>query len=340
MAAAMEVFRCMLFVAMILSLSTNVRADSSFLRWNSRDLMNVPGDFKPDFSKPVPCDTVFQCKQKTEFGEKTPACEICLDRLYESGSDHYGSAEFTEKSPYIKVKNSPSGPEDSEDSKPESDASGPAATDKEDGGSGASGSSGASGPDCDSKIIDEDVFVLPCCKPKKDEGGSFVFHRSNEGNLPCCGGGPACCRWCPEFLCDELEHSNEQIPTLWWHVCENYDTEYTVKTRLRSEIRELSKPPDNRKVYVPPLKPSPLKKIGGGAALTPAGLGVGVAKLVAPGATNSILSAANDAENAIAAGAAEASNAAAVAENAVSDVRNAAGAAESAVNDVANVFRI
>jgi hypothetical protein len=41
--------------------------------------------------------------------------------------------------------------------------------------------------------------------------------------MNCCGGGPACCRWCPDQLCEYLEMSNEKLEPLWWAVCSNTD---------------------------------------------------------------------------------------------------------------------
>merc|ERR1711871_369371 len=41
--------------------------------------------------------------------------------------------------------------------------------------------------------------------------------------ITCCGGGPSCCRWCPEQLCEKLEISDEVLEPLWWHVCSNTD---------------------------------------------------------------------------------------------------------------------
>jgi hypothetical protein len=45
---------------------------------------------------------------------------------------------------------------------------------------------------------------------------------STPTSAVCCGGGYACCRWCPT-ICDDLERSMEILPKLWWSVCHNFD---------------------------------------------------------------------------------------------------------------------
>ena len=45
---------------------------------------------------------------------------------------------------------------------------------------------------------------------------------STPASAVCCGGGYACCRWCPN-ICDDLERSMEILPKLWWSVCHNFD---------------------------------------------------------------------------------------------------------------------
>lgn len=43
--------------------------------------------------------------------------------------------------------------------------------------------------------------------------------------MNCCGGGPACCRWCPEQICEALEISDEKLEPLWWALCADQDTD-------------------------------------------------------------------------------------------------------------------
>ena len=49
--------------------------------------------------------------------------------------------------------------------------------------------------------------------------------------MNCCGGGSACCRWCPEQLCESLEMSSEKLEPLWWAVCSDTDVSGNPSTR-------------------------------------------------------------------------------------------------------------
>ena len=93
-------------------------------------------------------------------------------------------------------------------------------------------------PDCPGNIqIQDDAFDVPCCQPIKVDGivkiidpkspadlATMSPFLADNPDLPCCGGGPSCCRWCPETLCDSLEKASESLPKLWWHVCSGEDT--------------------------------------------------------------------------------------------------------------------
>jgi hypothetical protein len=270
--------------------------------WDSRNMMRdrMQSGYKPDFSLPVPCDTHFECKRRTEFGDIKPKCQICIEQLYLEGSRYYGASEFTEESP---VDPTP-GIDPSDEKKEDGDKNNAAPTDTE--GEGPTGekpaegvdkaSSGSSGPASEEcHRPEDDVFVLPCCKPEST-GSAVVLREKMAGDLPCCGGGPACCRWCPEYLCDGLENAKEMIPALWWHVCSGSDTEVTTKTRMSSDILDEGKP---KKPDPPPrLLRANADKITG-LPSSPAEAGLAVANAVAPGATDSILGAAAQADNAL-----------------------------------------
>ena len=196
-----------------------------------------------DKNKPISCDTQFSCKRKIvnhvtnmDVSEEARSmnnfkCIVCTDYLYTEGFTLYGQGKDTEKSAfgdhnavrrqvvqrwdykygYVKrVK-------DNAPRKKPKPSNCPA-----------------------SMKIADDSFELPCCQPVKDNGGILKIVDptkkkdmeqpwikkllDNDSDLACCGGGPACCRWCPETLCDSLEKSSEALPKLWWHVCSGEDT--------------------------------------------------------------------------------------------------------------------
>jgi len=231
--------------------------------------------YKPDFSLPVPCDTHFECKRRTEFGDIKPKCQICIEQLYLEGSRYYGASEFTEQSPVDPTPGiDPTDENEEDDDKDntapnESESDGPAGekpakgVDKANVPKGSSGSTGPASEECHKP--EDDVFILPCCKPEST-GSAVVLREKMAGSLPCCGGGPACCRWCPEYLCDELEHAKEIIPALWWHVCSGSDIEVTTKTRMASEILDQGKP---KKPDPPPQTPASKHRQDCRAAIEP-----------------------------------------------------------------------
>ena len=57
---------------------------------------------------------------------------------------------------------------------------------------------------------------------------------STPKSAVCCGGGYACCRWCPT-ICDDLERSMEILPKLWWSVCHNFDEFQTAMAMTKIE---------------------------------------------------------------------------------------------------------
>jgi hypothetical protein len=64
-------------------------------------------------------------------------------------------------------------------------------------------------------------------------GSPFIKWNSENTflGMNCCGGGPACCRWCPEQLCESLEMSSEKLEPLWWAVCSETDVSGNPSTR-------------------------------------------------------------------------------------------------------------
>lgn len=225
--------------------------------WSSRDLVpetrsDVADDtetLKKLVEHPVPCDTKFECKRRTYFGKKKMKCQICPSQLYVVSSKFYEADKDTEKSPYASKDNFPG--EDDGASGP-SGGTGPAAssssnsnstTTKASGPSGSAGSNPGEKSKCQKK--EDDTFVLPCCVPETNEDNTLVIVPPNtepSGDLQCCGGGPACCRWCSEYLCDSLEQSNEVLPRLWWHVCNDKDVDETTRKRFQNDINDKKRP--------------------------------------------------------------------------------------------------
>ena len=227
--------------------------------WSSRDLMpetrNKVADNEETLQKlvehPVPCDTKFECKRRTYFGKKKMKCQICPSQLYIVSSKFYEADKDTEKSPYASKDNFPG---DDDGASGPSGGTGPAASSTSNVTSAKpSGPSGGTGSDTSSKCQkkEDDTFILPCCVPETNEDNSLVIVPPNtvpSGGLQCCGGGPACCRWCSEYLCDSLEQSNEVLPGLWWHVCNDKDIEETTSKRFQNDINDKKRPPSLQKL--------------------------------------------------------------------------------------------
>jgi hypothetical protein len=188
------------------------------------------------------CDTKFKCKAafaaSAKPGAEKMTCTVCTDQLYTGGFGAYGAADSTEKSVF----------------EPNSGLNSPMNTiySKFDYVNGYVNRLGRTDPgiadaeDPNKGCFDkaDDDFKLPCCRPLKGPSGELIVvdpskivenptstpaleiapFLSKNTDLACCGGGPACCRWCPELLCDSLEKLPENLPKLWHHVCANEDT--------------------------------------------------------------------------------------------------------------------
>ena len=104
-------------------------------------------------------------------------------------------------------------------------------------------------PECGLASEDSD-FKMPCCYPCASDttagvmienkevepvgesrvrarggrrGAHAVRARAGKNSAkPCCGTAPACCRWCPDTVCEELEKEARGLPELWWGLCLNY----------------------------------------------------------------------------------------------------------------------
>jgi hypothetical protein len=186
----------------------------------------------PDGKDRIPCDTLYNCKRDVMLHLEKPKntlnnfqCAICRDHLYTETFNLYGQDEKTEKSPFgrnnavrrqvISRSDYKYGYVLNRDTREMPKQ-----------------------PDCPGDIkIQDDSFDVPCCQPVKVDGivkiidpkspadlATMSPFLADNPDLPCCGGGPSCCRWCPETLCDSLEKASESLPKLWWHVCSGEDT--------------------------------------------------------------------------------------------------------------------
>lgn len=201
-------------------------------RWTSKVKFTPDGKLDIGEEGRIPCDTLYNCKrniiqhlEKEENTIRNFKCAICKDYLYTENFNLYGEDEKTEKSVFGRnnaVRRQIVGRLDykygfiknrEKRKKPPN-------------------------PNCPGNVkIVEDKFQLPCCQPLKSRDGvvkiidpeskkdleSISTDLSENEDLPCCGGGPSCCRWCPETLCDSLEKASEALPKLWWHVCSGED---------------------------------------------------------------------------------------------------------------------
>jgi hypothetical protein len=197
--------------------------------WRSRVKSSQDADGNKVYS--VSCDTKFKCKAKfveeaNKGNSEKEQCAICTDQLYTEGFASYGADKGTEKSAFGRY-NAPMehvvGRWDYEygfvNRLNRKDPGPPKDADK-----------------CLDKV--DDSFELPCCRPYRYPSGSLVVVDPKDAvsvakigpitgfdkEVKCCGGGPACCRWCPEKLCDSLEKVPENLPKLWFHVCSGEDT--------------------------------------------------------------------------------------------------------------------
>jgi hypothetical protein len=201
-------------------------------KWTSKVQFDLSGDEPKlkfsDGKDRLPCDTLYNCKRdiiqhlsKEKNTLRNFKCAICRDYLYTENYNLYGEDEKTEKSPFGRdnaVKRQTISRLDYKYGyvRNRDDRKKP------------------SPPDCPANVeISDDKFVLPCCQPLKQNGIIKIIDPNNANDLksvenenedlPCCGGGPSCCRWCPETLCDSLEKANEVLSKLWWHVCSGSD---------------------------------------------------------------------------------------------------------------------
>jgi hypothetical protein len=252
---------------------TNISATNIQKKWSSQDLMpemvndvvgNDPSKLAELVKYPIPCDTQFECKRRTQFGKRKMKCQICPNQMYITSSKYYEADKDTEKSPYAEKDKMPG--EESDESggasggngndKDTNNSTGPASASGESSSSASSSSFASSSgvantqkkKNCQKK--EDDQFILPCCVPETNDDNSLKIVPPNTaptGTLQCCGGGPACCRWCSEYVCDNLETSNEMLPQLWWHVCNDKDIDETTSKRFHQEIADQAKP-NNQKL--------------------------------------------------------------------------------------------
>jgi hypothetical protein len=268
---------CLVLLAFIIAILLNTvtcnGVNTRHQKWSSQDLMpglinDVVGDdptkLKELVKYPIPCDTKYECKRRTQFGKKKMKCQICPNQLYIVSSKYYEADKDTEKSPYAEKDKMPGEESDdsntrgSDDENEESGGTGPASSSSStaklsssstaaSASSGGSGGTASAAPKCQKK--EDDQFILPCCIPETNDDGTLKIVPPNttpEGELQCCGGGSACCRWCSEYVCDDLEKSNEILPQLWWHVCNDKDVDETTSKRFHQDIADRAKPSDQK----------------------------------------------------------------------------------------------
>ena len=153
----------------------------------------------------VSCDTKFKCKAKfiadaQKKSSEREQCVVCTDQLYTEGFASYGADKDTEKSVFGRY-NSPM-------------ETVVGRWDFEMGYVNRLNRKDPPAPKDAAKCLDKasDSFELPCCRPYRYPSGSLVVVDPKDAasvmkigpitnfdkNVKCCGGGPACCRWCPE----------------------------------------------------------------------------------------------------------------------------------------------
>ena len=50
---------------------------------------NDPSKLAELVKYPIPCDTQFECKRRTQFGKRKMKCQICPNQMYITSSKYY-----------------------------------------------------------------------------------------------------------------------------------------------------------------------------------------------------------------------------------------------------------
>ncbi len=248
----------------------------------------------------IKCDTPFLCKAAV-VGDSVGSCTICEAEIGIPASPYYGADLDVEVSPYD-LQHLPGVGAGSE-SGSQNGGSGDSGSSSGSSGSSGSGSSGSASEACPSRVDDE--FVLPCCMPLRDLTGTLTIkaaptslleeklRRRSRGRrrveaggkkhgfissvLPCCGTGPACCRWCKD-ICDDLENSVPRLQRLWWSLCNGEDsTEGTEKDEFYNKIANAMYP--RKTVGGGGMSNSPMGQAMNSKAGAAAGMAAGLLRL-------------------------------------------------------------